>query len=68
MGELGFECGKIGLGCEVRPLVGIGGLVVEFLAAVGVADVALAFGAQGVIAQAVGGKGGARPVDRRPSR
>lgn len=47
---------------EVGPLVRVGPEVVEFLGAVVVADVAVVFGADGVVVRAEGGEGGAWPV------
>ena len=57
VGREGFAV--FGLGGEVGPLVGIVLMVVEFFAAVGVLDVAPAFGADSVVALVVGGDGGA---------
>ena len=47
------------------PLIRIVAVVVEFFVAVGIADVAPALGAEGVIALAVSGEGGASPFERR---
>lgn len=54
----GEDGGEIGVGCEVRPFVRIGVVVVEFFGAIGIADEAIAGGADGVIAGVVGGEGG----------
>ena len=51
--------GVFGFAGEVGPLVGIVAHVVEFLAAVGVVDVAPAFAADAVVALVVAGDGGA---------
>ncbi len=58
LGEFGFFGGVVRITREVGPLIGIFDLVVEFFAAVGVADVAPVFGADGVVALIVGGDGG----------
>jgi len=60
-GELLFERGMVGVDREVGPLVGVGVVVVELFAAVGVADVSPARRAEGVVAAAVGGEAGAGP-------
>ena len=63
LGEVGCEAGDEGCGGlgadEVVPFVGVGAVVVEFLGAVGVADVAVGEVAHGVVAGVVGGDGGA---------
>ena len=58
LGEVRTDAGECGIGREVLPFVGIGEFVVEFLAAVGIADVAPPIGADGVVALVVAGDGG----------
>ena len=49
-------------GCEVVPLVGVGLVVVELVAAIGVADVAPVLVADGMVVRAQGGDGDVVPI------
>jgi len=54
-GEVGFDVLEVGPVGEVGPFEGVFGVVVKLFGGIFVADVAPAFGAEGVVVAAVGG-------------
>ncbi len=65
VGEFSFDLGMLRVAREIRPLIRVGSVVVEFLGAVGIADETPVLGADGVIVLVVGRD--RRPESRRGS-